>query len=67
MEHLEQTCHVKRDKKKPEHWFTYTVNENWNQWSKLTESQSQDDDTELNSQQEEPGDFPEHLKRQQTS
>lgn len=33
---------------------------------KLTESQSQDDNTELNSQQEEPGDFPQHLKRQQT-
>ena len=34
---------------------------------KLTKSQSQDDDAELNSQQEEPGDFPQHLTKQQTS
>lgn len=41
------------------------VNENWNQHDKLTKSQSQDDDAELNSQQEKTSDFPEHLKRKE--
>lgn len=59
---MKQILYVERDRK-----ASLVISENWNHFRKLTESQSQDDDAELNSQQEETGDFPQDLKRQQTS
>lgn len=47
--------------------FQNAQKENWKKQSKLTKGKSQDDDAELNSKQEEAGDFPQHLKTQQTS